>query len=40
MQQLANNAGFEFRRYADMALASYRLCTHTKITSIVNTTTP
>jgi hypothetical protein len=40
MQQLANNAGFEFRRYADMALASFRLCTHTKITAIVNTTTP
>lgn len=38
--QLPNNAGLEFRRYADMTLASYRLCTHTKIINIVNTTTP
>jgi hypothetical protein len=38
--QLPNNAGLEFRRYADMALASFRLCTHTKIINIVNTTSP
>ena len=40
LTQLPNNAGLEFRRYADMAIASFRLCTHTKIINIVNTTTP
>lgn len=40
LQQEPNNAGLEFRRWADMGLASFRLCTHTKITGIVNTTTP
>ena len=40
LTQLAESAGFEFRRYADMALASFRLCTHTKITNISNTTAP
>jgi hypothetical protein len=40
LMQVANKASFEFRRWADMGLASFRLCTHTKITGITNTTTP